>query len=214
MLLMKKMSILAIVAISIMASSHAQEFKVGARAGVNLSSISGDGTENVGGLTAFHAGLVMEIQYSDKFSFQPEILYSGQGYENEFSKTTTGITRSLKETVNLDYVSVPLLAKYFVAKGFSIEAGPQLAYLISAKREYVETVSGGFNASESGSEDYKDSTQSFDYGAAFGVSYQIGSGTIMSARYYLGLANIEDIKGSDFKRQNNMIQISVGFMLE
>ncbi|TXD85107.1 PorT family protein [Subsaximicrobium wynnwilliamsii] len=211
---MKRISMFAIIAISIIASSNAQEFKLGARAGVNLSSIGGDDTGGVGGLTAFHAGLVMEIQYSDKFSFQPEILYSGQGYTNEFSKTTTGITRSLNETVTLDYVSVPLLAKYFFAKGFSVEAGPQLAYLISAKREFVETVSGGFNASESGSEDYKDSTKSFDYGAALGFSYQIGSGTIMSARYYLGLANIVDIEASDLKRQNNVIQISVGFMLD
>ena len=56
-----------------------------------------------------------EIPIANRFSFQPELLYSGQG-----------------SSVNLNYLNIPLMAKYNLTKEFSLEAGPQIGFLLSA----------------------------------------------------------------------------------
>jgi len=211
---MKQCTLTIALTVLILTGINAQEFKLGAKAGVNITTIGGDQTDDVSSRTAFHVGLVAEIVYSDKFSFQPELLYSAQGYDNDFSKTVQTVTSSEKESVKLDYISLPLMAKYFVSKGFSIEAGPQVGYLIAATREFSENVSGnGFDASETGEEDIKDRTKSIDFGVGLGFDYQLSKGTQIGVRYNLGLSNIVDIEGSDLKRQNNVFQFFVGFML-
>ncbi len=62
---------------------------------------------------------------SEKFAFQPELLYSAQGsdYDDE----------DFSGSVKADYLNVPLMAKYYVGEGFSLEAGPQVGLLLSAK---------------------------------------------------------------------------------
>ena len=183
---MKKLLLGAALAVFAFTNVNAQEVKFGVKAGVNLSSISGDETDDVDGLTSFHIGGVAEIVFSEKFSFQPELMYSAQGYSID------------DVDVKLDYISVPLMAKYYVAEGFSIEAGPQIGILASAKAE---------------DEDIKDFISGVDFGVGAGVGYKMDSGLNFAARYNLGLSNINDGEGSDdFKNQNSLLQLSVGFM--
>ena len=183
---MKKLFLCAALAVFAFTSVNAQEVTFGVKAGVNLASIAGDDTDGVSSLTSFHIGGVAEISFSDKFSFQPELLYSAQGYSYD------------SFDVKLDYINIPLLAKYYVAEGFSIEAGPQVGFLMSAKAE---------------DEDVKDFVSGIDFGLGIGVGYKMDSGLNFAARYNLGLSNINDGEGSDdFKNQNNVIQLSVGYM--
>ena len=50
----------------------------------NFATLGGD-TEDLDGLTSFHVGGVAEISFSEKFSVQPELLYSAQGASFEES---------------------------------------------------------------------------------------------------------------------------------
>lgn len=190
---MKKLLLLAAVAVFGFWNINAQDVKFGAKAGVNFANISGDDTSGLDSRTALHVGVVAEIEISEKFSFQPELMYSQQGFKmSMFGIDATG---------ELDYLNLPLMAKYYVADGFSLEAGPQVGFLMSAKAK-----------AEGESEDLKDVTKGIDFGLDFGLGYKMDNGLNFGARYNLGLSNINDGEGSDeFKNQNAVIQLSIGY---
>lgn len=190
---MKKLLLVAAVAVFGFSSVNAQEVTFGAKAGLNLASISGDETDELDGRTSLHVGAVAEIAISDVFSVQPELLYSAQGakYEEE----------GYEETWKLDYLNLPIMAKYYVAEGFSLEAGPQVGFLMSAKAK-----------ADGEEEDLKDFVKGIDFGANVGVGYKMESGLNFGARYNLGLSNVNDGEDADdFKNQNSVIQVSVGY---
>ncbi|MGB3607396.1 MAG: porin family protein [Psychroserpens sp.] len=206
---MKKLFLCAALAVFGFSNVGAQDVTFGAKAGVNFASFGGD-LEDLDGRTSFHLGVVAEFAISEKFSVQPELLFSGQGAGAEFSETFFGETISSETTFNLSYLNLPIMAKYYVADGFSLEAGPYVGFLIGGESE--ETFSGG---GESGSET-EDSTELFkglDFGLGVGTSYKLESGLFFSARYNLGLADITDADDGDDapKINNNVIQISVGY---
>ena len=163
----------------------------GVKAGMNFANLNGDIEENDMKL-GFHFGGVAEIMFNDKFAVQPELLYSSQGTQFDFAGET------LK--YNLDYINVPVMAKYYVAEGFSVEAGPQVGFLVSAKSKF-----------DGDTEDIED-LKSIDFGFNFGAGYKLDSGLNFSARYNLGLSNIDDVDNSDFEIKNGVIQVSVGYM--
>lgn len=184
----------------------------GAKAGVNFANISGDDTSGLDSRTAFHVGIVAEIEISEKFSFQPELLYSGQGFKESYSE----FGASFEDVYKLDYLNIPLMAKYYVAEGFSVEAGPQVGFLLSAKDDWE----GNYGeVTESGSEDFKDFVKGIDFGLNLGVGYKMTSGLNFGARYNLGLSNFWDIPSdidpgfgiADIKNQNAVFQLSVGY---
>lgn len=75
----------------------------------------------------------MEFPISERFSFQPELLYSGQGF--------TMLTRNQDNIFDTDenvefqlaYLQLPLMAKFYLIEGLFIEAGPQFGYKLSEK---------------------------------------------------------------------------------
>ena len=194
---MKKLILFAALAIFVIANSNAQ-VNFGAKAGVNFADITGDDLDSFTGRTAFHIGFVAEIMITETFAFQPEIMYSAQGsdYEESFEgETFTG-------EAPIDYINVPLMAKLYVGEGgFSVEAGPQVGFLMSAKfKEDGEEV------------DIKDDLKSTDFGVNLGLGYKMESGLNFGARYNLGLSNANDSDiddGAEYK--NSVIQVSVGY---
>lgn len=191
------MAAMAIVSFS---SVNAQEINFGVKAGLNLASLTGEELEDYDMLMSFHVGAVAEIGISEKFSFQPELLYSSQGAKAEQS--------GIKIKALLNYLNLPLMAKYYVAEGFSVEAGPQIGYLLSAK---FKAEGGG----ESETRDVKDELKSIDFGVNFGAGYKLENGLNFGARYNLGLSDINDSENdgesSGNKTKNGVIQISVGY---
>lgn len=181
---MKNFLLLAVATVLGFASATAQEIKFGIKGGLNFANISGDNTKGVDVVTSFNFGVVSEIPISEKFSFQPELMYSGQGY---------GFNDN---TVELSYLNVPLMGKYYVTKGLSVEAGPQIGFLLAAKNEKTNV---------------KDSFNTFDFGVNFGLGYKLDNGLNFGARYNLGLTDINDVEGSSSKNKNSVFQFSVGY---
>ena len=194
---MKNLLIFTVIALFGFAPIKAQNINFGAKAGVNFATITGDMVESFDSRTAFHVGFVAEIVISETFSFQPELLYSAQGAKESGD--------GWEETLKLDYFNLPLMAKFYVAEGFSLEAGPQIGFLLSAKYDWEED-------GESGSEDIKDDVKGIDFGLNLGVGYKTESGLNFGARYNLGLSDINDMDDDgDFSIKNSVIQAYVGF---
>jgi hypothetical protein len=188
-----KKSLIVIFAISIAAFSNAQKskqdegIKLGIKGGLNVSSLMGD-AKDVAIRTSIHAGLVAEIIVSDKFSIQPELLYSGQGATETFD----GGGR-----IKLDYITLPVLAKFPIAKSLSLEAGPQVGFLVSGKRKTND------------SNDKIEGAKTIDFGLDAGLEYELNNGVFFQARYNLGLTDIGS--GPENSRiSNSVIQFSIG----
>lgn len=204
---MKKILLFAAFAAFALTDGYSQELRIGAKAGVNFASLGGDETDDLDGKTGFHIGGLVEIPITEKFAVQPELLYSAVGAKYEESEEFLGETYSYEEKLKLDYITIPIMAKYYIIEGLSVELGPQIGILVSAKAEY-EASGGG--ESESDEEDVKEFYNSLDLGAGLGASYRLPMGVFFSARYVLGFSNIYEDSG-DFKNQNNVIQLSAGY---
>ncbi len=201
---MKKLLLSVIAMVAFTLSLSAQETTFGVKAGVNFANLGGD-VEDADGLTSFHIGGVAEIGISEKFSFQPELLFSAQGAKYEESEEGY----SYEEKYKLNYINVPLMAKLYLTEGFSVEAGPQIGLLLSAKSEWEETFMG---ETDSDDEDIKDYMKSIDFGFNLGLGYKLEGGLNFGARYNLGLSNInDDDDADDYKITNGVFQISVGY---
>ena len=175
-------------------SLHAQNVTFGAKAGVNFANVSADDDDDLDGRTSFHIGATAEFSLSETFSIQPELLYSGQGFTTKES--------DIDITGKMDYINLPIMAKFYVAEGLSLEVGPQIGFLLNAKLE-------GKDDGNSVSIDFKDELKSVDFGANFGVGYKLDSGINLGFRYNLGLMNVSDEDSDDLK--NSVLQLSVGY---
>ena len=190
---MKKLILLVAIALFTF-NVNAQGVDFGVKAGVNFATIGGDETDDLGSRTSFHFGVTAGIAVSDNFSVQPELVYSAQGASIDYGGGEEG-------DLKLDYLNLPIMAQFQVADGFSIEVGPQFGFLLSAKADDGDD-----------EQDIKDFVKGLDLAAGIGVNYAMASGLNFGARYNLGLSNINDGEGSDdFKNQNNVIQVSVGY---
>ncbi len=188
-----KKTLIVFIAIGIAAFANAQKtkqdegIKLGIKGGLNVSNLMGD-VEDVAIRTSIHAGLVAEIIVSDKFSIQPELLYSGQGA----SITSTGGGRA-----KLDYITIPVLAKFPIANNLYLETGPQVGFLISGKYKTNE------------SNDKIEDLKTIDFGLNAGLNYELKNGVFFQARYNLGLTDI-GYAGDNNRASNSVIQFSVG----
>ncbi len=206
---MKKLLLSAVfTTLSLVATAQEEAIRFGAKAGVNFASISGDETDDFKGKTGFHIGAVLEIPLSEKFAFQPELIYSTQGTKNDYSEEGYEFSTNIESTAKLNYLNIPLMAKVYVTQGFSIQAGPQIGFLLSAKEE-AETTSQDITISAE--QDLED-TNGIDLGVNFGLGYQLDMGLFFDGRYNIGTSNIwKTVNGVDFKQKNNVIQLSVGY---
>ena len=190
-------AILLLLAITIAGAAQAQQHmkKFGIKGGVNLSTLWGD-AEITGSRTAVHMGAMGEFRLSENYSFQPELLYSMQG-----AKT---VVAGIEYEEKLDYIIVPLIVKYHLDHQFSIEAGPQVGMLMSAKRR---------------TDDVKDAYKSIDAGVTAGLCYDLPQGFFFEARYYVGLTGMAkdfDYEGINYPAAtitNSVLALSMGFKL-
>jgi opacity protein-like surface antigen len=181
---MKKL-LLAVITVFFIGNVNAQSIKFGVKSGVNFATISGEGI-NVDSRIGFHIGGVAEINVSDKFSVQPELVYSTQGAKlRDFA------------TIELDYISVPIMAKYHVTKGLSLEFGPQFSFLVNDGID--------FENNDAETEDIE--AENFDLSAGIGLGYKLDSGLFFQTRYNLGITTISE--NPDLK--NGVFQVSVGY---
>ena len=170
----------------IISSSNAQDKKdmsFGIKAGLNIATVTNVDNSKV--LAGIQGGVFGEFMISDKFAIQPEVLFSAQGVKSEGME------------LKLDYINIPVLAKYYVADSFSLELGPQIGFLVSAKAE---------------GEDVKEFFKTTDVSVDFGANYDFTKNFMFGVRYNLGLLRIqESLDPGESESKNSVFQIAVGY---
>ena len=191
---MKKL-LFAALALFIVNGAVAQ-IKVGVKAGGNLSNVTNLSNTKV--KFGFHGGAFAEFVITDKFSIQPELLYSSQGYDIEDSKWS----------YTFGYINVPVLLKVNITQNFSAEFGPQIGILLSADRK-----------TDNSSLSRKEYCNSIDAAAVASVSYTFAEKFVVNARYNVGITEVFNDKArgvifngsKDVKPKNSVIQLSFGY---
>jgi hypothetical protein len=154
---------------------------VGLKLGMNSSKV--DYSPDITGFethhkTGFAGGIYYNIAVSNKFSIQPELLYSAMG-----SKLKQTLTSPNGEgTLKLNYISIPVLFKVTPVWRLGLFAGPQLDILTSAKS----------TAGSLPDVDQKDRFKSTDFAWTAGAEFWITRGIGVFGRYIGGLTDIND----------------------
>lgn len=200
---MKKICLLFVI-LCIGFTANAQKISFGFKGGLNSSWVTGDSSDGVSPRIGVHLGVMSEFSLSEKFSIQPELIYSQQGAQQDVAFTLDGFTLQEEELkARHNYLNLPILAKYYITENFSIEAGPQIGFLLSAEQE------------GSGVEvDAKEALKSIDFAASLGVSYKLNNGLNFSARYNAGLSDVNDVEGVTDENFNGVLQLSIGYFLK
>ena len=185
-----------IILLILITSAQAQSTRFGVKVGFNFASVNGDDVSGLDGRTSFHAGGIANIGVTEKFAVQPEIVFSSQGYTNSDGP--------LKVTGKLDYIIIPVLADYTVAKGFSLQGGPQLGINITDEVEI-------------GSQTMPIGAEGMEFSAVIGAQYRFKLGLIIQARYAAGLSNIigeETFEGVNVTTdaKNSVFSLSAGIL--
>ena len=173
-------------------NAFAQRSAIGLKSGVNFADIT-DNKNSTDIRLAYHFGGFAKIYVNNKLAVQPEFLYSLQGSKLQANSFLGG---SEENNLNLHYITVPLMLKYYPIEGFNLQFGPQFAYLVDAKYNdnNIDNV-------------YNNTDWSLNVGAGFDIN-----GVQIGARYNIGLTNIYTGE-QDNINENRVVQVYIGFEL-
>jgi outer membrane protein OmpA-like peptidoglycan-associated protein len=189
-------------------SVHAQSGKkpyFGVLAGANFSNQKVDptwSTLSTSGKVGFVGGLFGNLPISKVVSFQPEVQYAQFG-----AKATYSGTVSDKGTHAVEYVAVPLFAKFNLGERFAFLLGPQINFLGSATHKLDAA-----GSIDKGSV-YKGSSFAADAGIEVFATHNL----FIWGRYVMGLTDINhywsDLDGNPItsKVKDNAFQVGLGW---
>lgn len=209
---MKKLALLLFVAfISIQIS--AQEFHFIPRIGFNLANTYPESFADM--RPGMNVGVAGEIRFSKLFAIEPGVYYSMQGYHYKYK----GQVSKLK----IDYLNIPLYAKFYLYRGFHLFAGPQLGINVRAKAHdfvYYTNLPPVEQSTLIPKKDVKDDMSICDLSFSMGAGYAFDMGLIVSVNYNLGCTFIfkeSELMLNDYsdffsgKDHNGVIQFNVGW---
>lgn len=185
--------------LAVAASSIAFGQQFGAKAGVNVSSLTSADELDTKSKTGFYAGIFMNAPLASNFSIQPELLY-----ENSGAKVKADDNIDVK--LHLDYIAIPVMFQYNATPEFYLEAGPKFSFLVNNK----------FTSDNAMLEDFlnevdtKDTFSTFDFGLGIGAGYYFTPNIGINVRYMAGLTDIfKDNEGDAVK--NSAFQAGLSF---
>jgi hypothetical protein len=218
---MKKITLLSIAAILALVSFGQSVW--GIKAGINISSIGGDGASSFGTSVNPNLGGTVKFKINNTFSIQPEAMLSFEGAKISNSYTTG--------KMHMTYLNFPIMANINAAEGFSIQTGPQLGFLMSANQTSTSlftalpnriaatstqsTISNADQVASTTSTtvDIKDYMKSTSLSWSFGALYEIPKSNFATGiRYNLGVTNVND--NDQTKNHINVFQINAYYLFK
>jgi hypothetical protein len=205
------------------AMAQTNPIRFGIRAGLNVADWQGQATQTISGLLdltngyankqtrqGFHAGVYASIPLSEQFTLEPGLQYAQKGtrLQGTFSSQALELLNvSTTVTSQAAYLDVPVLARFYVTKGFNIYAGPQVSFLLSNKINTHASLLGfsvlnrDFNVSNG--------MRSLDVALVGGVGYRFENGFNLGVGYDYGLNTID--QRGNFNTYNRVVKASIGF---
>ena len=194
---MKKLMMIAVMAIFAMtASAQNTNREVGAftlqpKVGLTIGSFSGEYI-TVGGKVenkkrvGFTAGLEGEIYATNWLGIALGLNYAQQGWKFNDVKC------------KYDYLNVPLVADFYVARGLALKTGVQLGFLMNAKWDDL---------------DVKDDCNKTNFSIPIGISYEF-SNVVLDLRYNVALSKVNKNATDNLKFRSDLVQITIGYKFE
>lgn len=191
---MKKL--LTLLLLFLISSVSAQGLDFGLKLGFNFANVSG--IDDFQQRTGLSAGLFAGARLGDKLGFQIDALYSQQGAE-------VGNTYSdIVQDFNLDYISIPVVVKYYLSDNLNIHAGPQMGILLNDETSVLNQT---FDAIEA---------DTLDWLGTVGIGLDLPLGLRAEARYSFGLTRVNGSVtipslGTIQEGRTRMTTLSIGY---
>ena len=203
---MKKIVLLAL---CLLASYAVEAQYIGLKAGYNYATLKGNVSDgaNFKPYHGYYAGITLEFPLSNLFSLQVEGIYNRRGAN--ITSNTYG-----KAKLNLDYLSLPVLARFNVGKGINLHIGPQLEYRIDKPNFYFDAGTDPVTRVKD------DALDIIDGAMTVGIAYMTDAGWFFEARWVLGLTSVFEADETslthigispDYNFKNRTLSVGVGY---
>jgi hypothetical protein len=190
---MKQLFLMASLALAASGAAQAQRARFGLKGGPSYTTVVGQHVAGAASKWGFHGGVLVNVKLNDRFSLQPEVLYSQKG--------TKGADDSNR--INLNYVDLPVLLRVATGLGgLFIEVGPQLGYLAGSNASV-----GSRTPLARVTTDFAGSYPPFDLGYATGFGYQLANGLGLGLRYNGGFTHVLKGATADDTARNSAFQL-------
>lgn len=183
---MKKLLVSIICVFAVFAAS-AQNWYFGPKASLNFTGITHPSDVSTGTKVGYAFGAFGGYEFNKLIGVEGQITYSAQGCKD----------KDVDGTLKMNYINVPIMAKFNVWKGINLFVGPQFGFNVRAK-----------HIADGNTEDIKDAMKTFDFGAVFGAAYQFDFGLRAGISYYAGMVNTSK---NDIASKNKVFAITVGW---
>ncbi len=225
---------LAVILLMISGSALAQSSLVGQIAGdkaaterlyfslkLGMSCGTLKGTEDTERLGGANLGLFATIKLSDKLFLVPEVTPVSRKGVTGIPLLTTGdpgldpfFDPPDGSALVLNYVDIPVLAKYRLGGRIHLAAGPFVGFRTSAEERFRADLATGEELRYK--RDVSDEYRSLDYGLVFEASWVMtkprrGEGLVFHVRYQAGLADILKDPAAVVAVRTSNLQIFVSF---
>ena len=203
---MKKIVLLAL---CLLASYAVEAQYIGLIAGYNYATLKGNVSDgaNFKPYHGYYAGITLEFPLSNLFSLQVEGIYNRRGAN--ITSNTYG-----KAKLNLDYLSLPVLARFNVGKGINLHIGPQLEYRIDKPNFYFDAGTDPVTRVKD------DALDIIDGAMTVGIAYMTDAGWFFEARWVQGLTSVFEADETslthigispDYNFKNRTLSVGVGY---
>lgn len=203
--MLKKALLTVFLFIVFASTSYCQNLSIGLKGGGNISRMSFE-EPSFDNKYKFgpSLGISFSYQLNSYIAVESDLIYSIKGTRH-IANTFVGTTKSNDEyDYSLDYISVPLLAKFYLPTESSLrpyaELGTSFNFLMNNKREFIPDPNLT-HTMEVKPTDFTSKTKAFDYGLIFslGTDYHWSSRIItLEFRYDTGLTNIDNGLGNHY----------------
>ncbi|MFM7721005.1 MAG: porin family protein [Sediminibacterium sp.] len=189
--MIKKILLAALVVIS--TNYISAQAKIGLKGGVGFANAKytyGTNSVTYNSIVTPNFGLTLDFKGSESFNIQSGLMYNGMGGKNVDDDNTV--------RTHLNYLSIPLLAKFKFGEDFYGYAGPQLSFLLSAKYK-----------DEDGTEDIKNDLKGSGVFGLFGLGYSLNDKFGFYGEYNAGLSNLSKESTGGDKWRTNAFSIGI-----
>ncbi len=171
--------------------ANAQPWGFGPKAGASFSTVNGvEGAKMRAGVVA---GVFADRMINDWLSVEADLLYAMNGYRFHD-------LNGVESKINLDYIYMPVVAKFYLTDGLNFQLGARFGYLVTSK----EDIDGGDKFT------IRDAINRYDVDFLTGLAYDFDFGMIVEGRYNIGLTNMLRMS-SEVPVTNGALEFVVGW---
>ena len=159
--------------------------------GAGFGYLSGKFEMEPGGQRRIRTGIVLGVEgeyYATEWlGIAGGVNYAMQGWKYEIPNVTT--------VMKLNYINIPLVANFYVVKGFALKTGVQFGFLLTAKQN---------------EDDWKSNAEKFNFAIPVGISYEFNN-FVIDARYNFAVSPVNKVRNDDNRWRSDLMQLTLGY---